>query len=613
MPSRPTRPVVCPPPPPQQAEQAPSVLPTPVHVAPSLTVLPSELPSELPSDSGLGLPTGPQPGPSAERPSPAAAAGPTGPARSALVMAAGTVLSRVSGFARLLAVAWVLGQGRLADAFNQANTVPNQVYDLLLGGVLSATLLPVLMQSLSRRASPEDDDAVPAVVSFLTVALVAATVVFWLAAPLIVRLFLLDARGADVGAERALATSWLRLFAPQLLFMGLITVTTALLNARRRFASVAFSPVLANLVAIGALVVADHMVRPSSIDGYRQDAAAVAVIGIGTTAGYLVQLIAQLPALVRARVPLRPRWAPGHPALRAIGRLSGWTLGAVAANQVSYALVAVLAQNKRGDFSAFSYAYAFMLLPYAVVAVSIAYAVAPDLAERWSRGNSAAFGAQFARAARVTIVLLLPGGVGYALVARPTVVVALAHGHLSGASADLTGTLLAIFALGLPGFSTYLLVMRAFQAKQDTRSMFWLYVLENGLTVVGALILYPVIGIRGLAVAWIGSYTVTLPVAWLRLRQSTSFAFPFTWVVKTATSTGVMAGSVTLVLSLVQPTGSLALGVGRLVLAVAVGLGVFVATARWFGIEELRQLPERWRALSAPPGAARLPGGANEA
>ncbi|MDA8302291.1 MAG: murein biosynthesis integral membrane protein MurJ [Actinomycetota bacterium] len=544
---------------------------------------------------------------------PAAAPTATAPARSALVMAAGTVLSRVSGFARLLAVAWVLGQGRLADAFNQANTVPNQVYDLLLGGVLSATLLPVLMQSLSRSGSRDDDDAVPAIVSFLTVALVAATVLFWLAAPLIVRLFLLDARGPEVGAERALATNWLRLFAPQLLFMGLITVTTALLNARRRFASVAFSPVLANLVAIGALVVADQMVRPSSISGYRQDAAAVAVVGIGTTVGYLAQLIAQLPALFRAKVPLRPRWAPGHPALRAIGRLSGWTLGAVAANQLSYALVAVLAQNKRGDFSAFSYAYAFMLLPYAVVAVSIAYAVAPDLAERWSLGNTAAFGAQLARAARVTIVLLLPGGVGYALVARPTVVVALAHGHLSVASAELTGTLLAIFALGLPGFSAYLLIMRAFQAKQDTRSMFWLYVLENALTVVGAVCLYPVVGVKGLALAWIGSYTVTLPLAWLRLRQSIALAFPLAWFSKTAVSTAVMAGSVALVLALVPPTGSFALGVGRLVLAVAVGVGVFVVTARWFGIEELRRLPERWRALTAPAGAARLPGGANEA
>ncbi len=110
-------------------------------------------------------------------------------------MAAGTSLSRVSGFGRLLAVAWVLGQARLADAYNQANTVPNTVYDLLLGGVLSATLLPVLMQSLTWRPGERDEKTVPAVVTFLTAVLLVATGVFWLAAPEIIRFFLSCAHG----------------------------------------------------------------------------------------------------------------------------------------------------------------------------------------------------------------------------------------------------------------------------------------------------------------------------------------------------------------------------------------------------------------------------------
>lgn len=511
-------------------------------------------------------------------------------------MASGTTLSRLSGFARVLAIAWVFGQGRLADAYNQANTIPNAIYELLLGGVLSATLLPVLMQALTRKEVAKDDDTVPAVVSFLTVVLVVATVLFWLAAPLIIRLFLLDASGSQVAGERALATTWLRLFTPQLLFMGLITLTTALLNARRRFGAVAFSPVLANLVTIGALVVADRMVRPSSISGYRQDTAAIAVVGIGTTAGYLAQLVAQLPALWKARVPLRPRWAPNNPALRTIARLSGWTAAAVVTNQASYTLVAILANNRRGDFSAFSYAYAFMLLPYAVVAASIAYAVAPELAQFWSRGEKTAFARQLNRAVRATLVLLVPGGVGYALLARPTVVVALAHGHLSHASADLTGSLLAIFALGLPGFSTYLLLMRAFQSKQDTRSMFWLYAFENALTIVGALALYPLIGARGLTAAWIGAYTVTLPIAWRRLRRSADVSLPFTWLAKTALGTLAMAAAVTAVLELVK-AGTLLPSIGRIALAVAVGAGVFVALARWLGVEELHQLSGRWRSL----------------
>ena len=518
-------------------------------------------------------------------------------ARNAAVMAAGTSSSRVSGFARVLAVAWVLGQGRLADAYNQANQVPNTVYDLLLGGVLSATLLPVLMQSLTWRPGKRDEDTVPSVVTFLTVVLVIATGVFWLAAPAIIHFFLLRATGPGVEQERALATTWLRFFAPQLLFIGLITITTALLNARRRFGSVAFSPVLANLVTIGALVVANQLVTDSSLSAYQADRTAVTVIGLGTTAGYLAQLLAQLPALFRADIPLRPRWYPRHPALVTIARLSAWTIGAVVANQISFILVSVLANTNSGNLSSFTYAYTFMQLPYAIIAVSIAYAVAPDMAELWSTGNREGFARTVSSALRVTLALLVPAGVGYALLAHPAALLALAHGHLSVASAQLTGSVLGIFALGLPGFSAYLLLMRAFQSKQDTRSMFWLYAGENALTVVAAVALYPVAGVRGLAGAWIGSYTVALPFAWHRLRKSAPVSWSAGWLSRVAVATGVMAAGVAALLHVLPEGHSLALSAGRLVLVSIAGAALFMAVARALGIEELNALRARYRAL----------------
>jgi putative peptidoglycan lipid II flippase len=514
-------------------------------------------------------------------------------------MAAGTSLSRVSGFARILAVAWVLGQERLADAYNQANTVPNTVYDLLLGGVLSATLLPVLMQSLAWRPGHRDDKTVPSVVTFLTAVLLVATGVFWLAAPAIIHFFLSLATGPGVAQEQSLATTWLRLFTPQLLFIGLITITTALLNARRRFGAVAFSPVLANLVTIGALVIANQMVRASTLSAYQADRTAVLVVGLGTTAGYLAQLLAQLPALFRADIPLRPRWDPRHPALVKIARLSAWTIGAVVANQASFILVSVLANKKGGNLSSFMYAYTFMQLPYAIIAVSIAYAVAPDLAELWTEGDKKTFAGTIERAMRVTLVLLVPAGVGYALLAHPAAVVALAHGHLSAASAGLTGSVLAIFALGLPGFSAYLLLMRAFQSKQDTRSMFWIYAGENALTVVAALALYPAFGVKGLAGAWIGSYTVAFPFAWYRLRKSAPIVWPSTWLLRVLLATGVMAAAVAGLLQVVPEGHSITVSVARLVLFTVAGAVVFMAVAKALGIEELSALRDRYRALAA--------------
>ncbi len=551
--------------------------------------------------------TGPRQVDEAHRDDASAEAAPSGPAgraavssaRNAGIMAAGTSLSRVSGFARLLAVAWVLGQERLADAYNQANTVPNTVYDLLLGGVLSATLLPVLMQSLTWRPGERDEETVPSVITFLTVVLVLATGVFWLASPEIIHFFLSRATGPGVAAEQALATTWLRLFTPQLLFIGLITITTALLNARRRFGSVAFSPVLANLVTIAALVVANQLVTKSTLNAYQADRTAVLIVGLGTTAGYLAQFLAQLPALFRADIPLRPRWNPRHPALRTIGRLSAWTIGAVVANQASFVLISVLANTNGGNLSSFMYAYTFMQLPYAIIAVSIAYAVAPDLAQLWTDGNTEAFARTVGRALRVTIVLLLPAGIGYALLAQPAAVLALAHGHLSAASAEFTGSVLSVFALGLPGFSAYLLLMRAFQSKQDTRSMFWLYIGENGLTVVAALALYPVFGVRGLAAAWIGSYTVALPFAWHRLRKSAPIVWSPTWLARVAVATGVMAVAVAGLLHVVPEGHSITLSAARLVLVTVAGAGVFVAVARALGIDELTALRARYRALTA--------------
>lgn len=591
-------------------------LPVPVRAGAQLTVLPPRYGPELPPYPGLdgfppaegwgvgvgagslasgdgGPPTRPGLGPP-PRP------GPPSSARNAVVMATGTTLSRLTGFVRVLAVIWVLGGSKLSDAYNLANTLPNLFYDLLLGGVLSATLLPVLMQALTKRAlsaADDDDDAVSAVVTFLAVVLLVGTGIFWLAAPLLMHLYLALASGPVAGSERALATSWLRYFSPQLLFIGLTAIANALLNARRRFGAVAFSPVVANVVTIVALVVADRMVSVPSVGNYRADTTAVAVVGLGTTAGYVLQFAAQLPALARCKLHLRPRWRPSDPALRTIARLSGWTVGVVLANQVSFSVTAILANIKGGNLSAYTYAYTFMQLPYAVVALSVAYAVAPDLAHLWSQGLREQFAARVSYAMKVVVLLLLPVGVGYCLLAHPIVAVLSAHGHETLRNAALTGSLLAIFALGLPGFSAFVLLMRAFQSQQETRPMFWLYLVENGLTVVAAVGLYPLFGVRGLAGAWIGCYTLALPLVWRKLGQTAPVSVPAGWFSRLILATGVMAAVVSLILRALPAAHMLVLELGRLVLVTAAGVGVFWAAASFFGITELGALGARLRSM----------------
>jgi putative peptidoglycan lipid II flippase len=269
----------------------------------------------------------------------------------------------------------------------------------------------------------------------------------------------------------------------------------------------------------------------------------------------------------------------------------------VISNQLSFTLVSILANSKKGQLSAFIYSYTFMQLPYAVVAVSISYVVAPDLAQLWAQRNQQGFADRVGYAMRLTVALLLPGGVGYALLAHQVVVLALVHGNFTLGNAGLTATMLTIFTLGLPGFSAYLLLMRAFQSKQDTRSMFWLYVGENALTIVAALLLYPLIGAPGLVLAWIGSYSVSVPFAWRRLRRAAPIVVPVGWTLRVSAATVIMAGVVAALLGLVPAPSVLALSAARVVFVATAGAATFIVTARALGISEFKGLSARYRSL----------------
>ena len=516
--------------------------------------------------------------------------------RNTSLMAAGTILSRLTGFGKVLALAWVLGVDRLGDSYNLANNMPNSIYDLVLGGVLSATLIPVFVDELAADDG-DGDRAVSAVVTTIAAVLVGLSVVFWFLTPQIIHvLMLLGGNGAAADAERVVATRLLHLFVPQLFLLGAIAVTTALLNARRRFAAPAFSPILANLVTIGAVIATGAIATSLQVTDFQREEAAILVLGLGTTASYLVQLVAQLPSLARCRIHLRPVWQPGHPAVRTMLRLSGWMFGAVAANQISFYVILYLAGVKGGDVTAFNYAYQFFQLPYAIFAVSIASVIAPDLAERWSLGDVKAFRARMSSGIRMTLAILVPAGVGYAIIAEPLLTLVLRHGHVSLNEAHLTGVLVAIFALGLPGFSVYLLLMRAYQSMKDTRSMFWRYAFENGLTLAVAAGLWPLLGVEGLVIGWIGSYSVAAVISFADVRRrcdgmqgSALFATSFRVLLATAAMTVVL-----LVLYVVLPGGdSLASLVGRVLVMVVAGTVVYVTSALWLGVVEVRQVIRR--------------------
>ena len=202
-------------------------------------------------------------------------------------------------------------------------------------------------------------------------------------------------------------------------------------------------------------------------------------------------------------------------------RLGGWTFGFVVANQVALFVVTVLAGSVAGPdpVSSYTYAYAFFQLPYGVIAVTVMSVVTPDLADRWSTGQLAPFLHRLTGGLRAVLALIIPSAVGMLLLARPAVALLLGVGHSTPAETATAGAALAMFALGLPGFCTYLYFVRVLQSMQRTRVAFYLYLVENGLNIVLALALVHPLGVRGLALSLSIAYTVAALAALAVFRQ----------------------------------------------------------------------------------------------
>ncbi|MST33318.1 murein biosynthesis integral membrane protein MurJ, partial [Acidimicrobiaceae bacterium USS-CC1] len=506
------------------------------------------------------------------------------------VLAAGTLLSRLTGFLRVMVVIYLLGVGHLADAYNFANAVPNTLYDLLLGGVLAATLIPLFVDELRAEGSGRGDGGIQAVLGVIAVALVGFSLLLWLLAPEVAHFYLLLSSSRLKGAELSVATRLLQLFAPQIFFLGAIVVSEALLQARRRFAAAAFSPVANNLIAIAALLATGLVARHLSVGAFAHGRTGLLVLGVGTTVGYMVQFLVQVPAMVRAGVWRWPRWAPRHPAVRRMLGLSSWLIGVVVANQIAYNLVAVIALRHKGGFTVYTAAFQFFQLPYALFAVSIASAIMPDLAERWSDRDHVAFLRRVILGVRTIFAVLVPAAVGYAIVARPVIQLLAHHGAVSANETEPIGTTLLAFAVCLPGFSLYLPLVRALQAMKNTRAMFFVYALENGLTVALAFPLDRALGVPGLALAWAAPYTLaSIAVVVYLHRHVGNLGGVFTGrtLVRVTLATAAMAVVMGVVGRALPHHGGDPVLAARLVAEILGGGVTFAAMARLLGISEL--------------------------
>jgi len=429
---------------------------------------------------------------------------------SNLGVAAGTLVSRLTGLARLVVFAAVVGQTALADAFDIGNNAPNIVYELLLGGTLTAGLVPLFVayrERGDRKATSAVFGAGLLVSGVLTVLAVAA-------APLIFRLYSLAPAG-DAELLRAVGTALTRVFLIQIFFYGLNALAAGALNAAGRFIAAAWAPVAANVVAIGALV------GISSDSRIGEVALAQATAGsrlfywfvLGPTVGIAVMATIVVVAAVRAGVLPTPSFDVRHPAVRELMRMSGWAVGYIAANQAALVVVKNLAEPGSGRLDAYAKAMTIFQLPHGLLAVTIATTTTPLLARAASALDVAAFRDHFVRGARTTLALVVAPSIVLAVFAEPVVRVTLGWGEFGESAVTNTARALTGLSVGLVGFSLYLFVLRGFYSHGDTRTPFLINCAENALNIVLALVLAPRYDVLGLGLAFSLAYLVSAVVA----------------------------------------------------------------------------------------------------
>ena len=414
-------------------------------------------------------------------------------------MSIGTVLSRATGLLRLAAITAALGivieTGGLADTYNFANTAPNIIYELVLGGILTSVFVPVFVELLEKEGRDRAWQVASAIINVSLVALTAITIIGIIAAPVIANIYTYRLEDAQAAVAQPAMTFLLRLFIPQIIFYGLAAMTAGLLNAHKRFGAPMYTPVLSNLAVI-AVFVAFHQVY-GKVSLEEISTGQLAVIGLGTTAGVALMAVAQLPflrGLGRYRLTLALR----HPSVKKLAKLSIFVLGYVVVNQIGYFVAQILASSEVGNYSAYITAFTFFMLPHGLFAVSVITALLPGMSEdavneRWSE-----FRSRLSVGIRATILMILPAAVGYFVLGEP-IVRLLERGVVSEESTELVASVLRFFVLGLVPFSLFQLFLRAFYAMHNTKTPFLINCAAVALNTAINIPMYVWFGVRGLA------------------------------------------------------------------------------------------------------------------
>ncbi|MFI1201040.1 murein biosynthesis integral membrane protein MurJ [Streptomyces sp. NPDC020883] len=545
-------------------------------------------------------------------PAPVAAAGKqsggraSGLLKSSAVMAAGTMVSRLTGFVRSALIVAALGGAVLGDSWQVAYQLPTMIFILTIGGGLNSVFVPQLV-----RAMKEDDDGGEAyanrLLTLVIVVLGALTILAVFAAPLLVKLVSFDISRDPAANEVAVAFT--RYCVPTIFFMGLHVVMGQILNARGRFGAMMWTPVLNNIVMIatfGLFIWVYGTAKTSHIGVTTIPDEGIRLLGIGTLLGLVVQALAMIPYLRDADFKLRLRFDWRGHGLGKAAKLAKWTVLFVLANQAGVLVVTQLSTwagntaDRQGHpgtgFISYASAQLIWNMPQAIITVSVMAALLPRLARSAHDGDTGAVRDDMSQGLRTSAVAIVPISFGFLSLGIP--LCTLVYGS-SGAGIPM-GYMLMAFGVGLIPFSVQYVVLRAFYAYEDTRTPFYNTVIVAGVNAAASALCFLLLpaqwAVVGMAASYGLAYIIGVGVAWRRLSKRMGGDLDTAHVVRTyarlaGASIPATIISGVLVYVLMQALGTGFIGsLAALVGGAAALLAVFYLAARKMRIEEMNAL-----------------------
>jgi putative peptidoglycan lipid II flippase len=520
--------------------------------------------------------------------------------RASGIMALGTIISRITGFIRGILIVAVLGTTLLADTYNVANTMPNILYNLLVGGALTAIFIPQLVRSFEHDDGGDDfASRLITTISLILLVLVTLGMVF---APALVRLYAPEFFTTGFETEQEIAIAFTRYCLPQIFFLGLFTMLGQVANARGSFGPLMWAPIANNLVGIalfGGFLAFSPNVDISSITSTQ-----VQILGWGTTFSVVVQALVLVPVVKRLGITIKPKLG-----LRGLGKsfnLAGWTLVYVLISQLGYLVTVNVATSaavrsaqegiKTGvGYTPYTYAYFVMLLPYSIVTISIITAILPHISKLALDGKRDEVKAQLVRAIRLVGVITVPSAVAF-LLFGPLITQSIFIG-IPTEDSRYIGYVLSALSFGLVAFSINLILIRGFNAFEDTKtqvvsifviniiavamSYFFLYFLKNQWVTVG------------LGVAFSVSYLVGLFVTLGLLKKHvgklaiSEFLAQHIRLLSASLLAMLPLYALTKYISWVAPDMTRAGRAGELLLVMVIAFFGYLLTAKAVGVEEI--------------------------